>query len=79
MYGSTSNRSSTEVNIGTGKIVSDPSLNVDNAMEIGNREMQSYEQGWPLSFYNTLHKSVRTMASPRTHIKVGDILVDVYR
>ena len=44
------------VNIVTGQVLSHPSLNVDNATELGTKQMEEFERTWPVSFHETLHK-----------------------
>ena len=51
------------VNIVTGQVLSHPSLNVDNATELGTKQMEEFERTWPASFHETLHKCVTTMAA----------------
>ena len=51
------------MNIVTGQVLTHPSLNVDNATELGTKQMDEFERTWPASFHETLHKSVTTMAA----------------
>ena len=44
------------VNIVTGQVLTHPSLNVDNATELGTKQMEEFERTWPVSFHETLHK-----------------------
>ena len=60
------------VNIVTGQVISDPSVNIDNAIQIGRAQMEQFENGWPESFHETIHKSVTTMPTGRKSIRVGD-------
>jgi len=60
------------VNIVTGQVVSNKSINVDNAFQIGSKQMESFEGGWPETFHQTIHRSVVTMAIDRKHIQVAD-------
>ena len=61
------------VNIVTGQVSTHPSLNVDNAVHLGTKQMESFEKGWPASFHETIHKCVTTMTVSRKHIKVNDM------
>ena len=51
------------VNIVTGQVLAHPSLNVDNATELGTKQMEEFERTWPASFHETLHQCVTTMAA----------------
>ena len=46
------------VNIVTVQVLTHPSLNVDNATELGTKQMEEFERTWPASFRETLHKCV---------------------
>ena len=59
------------VNIVTGQVISYESVNVDAAYEIGTNQMNTFENGWPESFHETIHNSVKTMSTGRKHIKVA--------
>lgn len=59
------------VNIVTGQVLSDVIINVDKAVDIGKQQMEKFEKSWPKGFHDSLHKSVKTMASAKKHIKVG--------
>ncbi len=63
------------VNIVTGKVVTHPQVNVDNAIHLGTTQMAKFEQSLPGGFYGTLSKCVNTMALTRKHIKVGETKV----
>ena len=63
------------VNIVTGKVVSHPLVNVENAVEIGKSQMQSFVTSWPEGFHDTIQKTINTMAMSRKHLKVGDAKV----
>ena len=60
------------VNIVTGQVISSPSVNADNAVLLGKAQMDDFENGWPESFHETLHKSVTTMSTGRKSIRIGD-------
>ena len=51
------------VNIVTGQVLTHSSLNVDNATELGTKQMEEFERTWPASCHETLHKCVTTMAA----------------
>ncbi|KAK3106543.1 hypothetical protein FSP39_022295 [Pinctada imbricata] len=59
------------INIVSGRVSPD-SVNVDNALEIGKKQMSEFEQSLPNGFYNTLSKRVVTMSVGRKSVKVGD-------
>ncbi|KAK5922319.1 hypothetical protein CgunFtcFv8_019592 [Champsocephalus gunnari] len=61
------------LNIVTGKVVDHPSVNVDKAVELGTKQMETFEAGWPASFHAPIQKCVTMMAAFRKHIKVGDM------
>ena len=50
------------VNIVTGQVVTNKSVNVYSAYDLGMTQMELFEQGWPTSFHETIHKEVTTMA-----------------
>ena len=60
------------VNIVTGKIVSHPSVNVDNAVVIGKKQMESFEESLPAGFHKAIQSKVHTMAVSRKHIKISE-------
>ena len=51
------------VTIVTGQVLTHLSLYVDNATELGTKQMDEFERTWPASFHETLHKCVTTMAA----------------
>ena len=51
------------VDLYSGKVVQDPNLNVDQALDVGTAQMLDYESRWPLGFYRKLLKNVKTMAA----------------
>ena len=63
------------VNVVTGKVVTNPSVNVSNALQLGRAQMENFEDSWPNGFHDTIPKVVNTMGLSRKHIKVGDIKV----
>lgn len=60
------------VNIVTGQIISNESVNVDNAYQVGTNQMKLFENGWPESFHGPIHKSVTTMYFGEKNIKVAE-------
>ena len=63
------------VNIVTGKVVSDPKVNVHQAIAIATAEMNSFEAGWPASFHGPIQK-VQTMAKADKYHKLEQMLGD---
>ena len=59
------------VTIVRGRIATDPTVNVREAVEIGTEMMKHYESTWPGGFHDTLPNKVRTMAITKKHIQVG--------
>lgn len=47
-------------------------MNVDQAPDIGQDQLKSFEATWPEGFHSTLHKSVKTMAVTKKHTKVEE-------
>ena len=60
------------INVVTGKVINHQSVNVNNAVMLGKRQMETFEQSWPDGFHDTIPKTVVTMANTRKSIKVGD-------
>ena len=63
------------VQIVSGRIATDPTVNVHEAVAIGTEMMKHYESTWPGGFHDTLPKKVRTMAITKKHIQVGSAKV----
>ena len=61
------------VNIVTGQVLTHSSVNVDNAPELGEQQMEEFERGLPDSFHETIHRRVTTMAVSQKHIEVNDM------
>ena len=59
------------VNIISGK-VAPPSVNVDNAVDIGEGMLQHFENTWPEGFYNTIPRKVETMTEKSKAFPVGE-------
>ena len=60
------------VNIVTGQVINNTSVNADNAIQIGRQQMEEFENGWPESFHETIHRSVTTIPTGKKSIRVGD-------
>ena len=52
--------------------MSPQNVNVHNALELGNRQMEEFEAGWPASFHKNLKKTVKTMPDVKKSIKIDD-------
>ena len=59
------------LNIVTGLHTSNK-VNVDEALEIGKKQMVEFETGWPKSFHKVLLKKVITMAASKKNITVNE-------
>jgi len=59
------------VQIVSGRIATDATVNVHDALAIGQKMMKDYETTWPDGFHTTLPKIVNTMAVTKKHIQVG--------
>ena len=64
------------VQIVSGRIAVDLTVNVHEAVAIETEMMRQYESTWPGGFHDTLPKKVCTMAIPKKHKQVG--LAKVY-
>ena len=51
-------------------VVTHPSVNVHNAVKLGQTQMDSFEKTWPGGFHDSIPKVVNTMTFPRKHIKL---------
>ena len=60
------------VNIVSGRL-SSPSVNVDEAVDIGTRQQESFESSLPEKFYAPLKKLCTAMDSVKMSIKIDDI------
>ena len=59
------------VNIVSGELAP-ASVNVENAVMIGETMLEDYEKTWPEGFNSTISKKVETMAASCKFIKIGD-------
>lgn len=60
------------VNVVTGQVTNHPSVNPDQALQLGQKQLEKFQQTWPESFYQPIPKVVHSMATTRKHIKVGE-------
>lgn len=51
------------INVFSGCIIDDPTVNVHEAIQVGAAEQQTFEDGWPASFHLKLAKKVKNMAA----------------
>ena len=51
------------INVFSGRIIDDPSLNAHDAVVIGAAEQQAFESKWPASFHCRIAKKVKNMAT----------------
>ena len=63
------------INIMTGEVARDESINVHNAIQIGNQQSQKFENEWPESFHNPISKKVVTMTRDRRAVTVDGIRI----
>ena len=66
------------VNIVSGKLAP-ASVNVENAVMIGETMLEDYEKTWPEGFNSTISKKVETMAASCDFVKIGDSQVQCSR
>ena len=59
------------MNIVSGKLAP-ASVNVENAVMIGETMLEDYEKTWPEGFNSTISKEVETMAASCKFVKIGD-------
>ena len=59
------------VNIVSGKLAP-ASVNLENAVMIGETMLEDYEKTWPEGFNSTISKKVETMAASCKFVKIGD-------
>ena len=59
------------INIVNG-MIGPSSVNVDEAIDIGTRQMKEFEESLPDGFYETISKKVETMAITKKSFRVGD-------
>ena len=57
------------------KIVVHQSVNVNNSIALGKTALKAFGKSWPSGFYDTISKSVNTMAMAQKNPKIGDIKV----
>ena len=65
------------INIVTGEVMMNDSINVDQAVELGKKQLQEFEAGWPESFHAPAKCSVITFTANKKSINVnGQKIVD---
>ena len=62
------------IQIVSGRICADTTVNIDEAVSIGEM-MEQYERTWPGGFYDTIPKKVHTMNVTKKHVQVGETKV----
>ena len=63
------------VNIFSGQIVDDPSVNAYDSIQIGTAQWHVYENSWQDGFHNPLKKSIKSMAAAtKKKVIIGDTL-----
>ena len=62
------------VYIVTGMVVTHPSVNVDDAVQLGHTQMESFKT-WSEGFHDTIHKVVNTLSFSRRHLKLEKVKV----
>ena len=63
------------VNISTGAINKDPTVNVENAVAIGLHQLSSFINKLPESFAKSIEKKVVVLKKDKKSIKIGDVQV----
>ena len=58
------------VNIVTGIVGTHPSVNVNDAVQLGHTQMESFKKTWPEGFHDTIHKVVNTLSFSCKHLKL---------
>ena len=71
LYSSSHSDGNNIVQIVSGRIATDPTVNVHEAVAIGTETIKHYESTWPGGVHDTRPKKVRTMAITKKHIQVG--------
>ena len=62
------------VNIVTGKVVVNPSVNVDS-VRLRKEQIKGFENSWPEGFHDRISKQIITMSIYHKHIRVADTIV----
>ena len=60
----------TIVNIVSGQMADD-TVNVQDAVASGTKQMQEFEKGWPEGFRSTISKKVKTVSDSRSISRLG--------
>ena len=50
--------------------VTHPSVNVDDAVQLGHTQMESFKKTWPEGFHDTIHKVVNTLSFSSEQVKL---------
>ena len=50
------------MNVVTGKVVCHSSVNVNNAIMVGKKQMEAFEPSWPEGFHDAIPRKVVTMS-----------------
>ena len=65
------------INIATGEVMTNEDINVDQAVELGKRQKEDFEAGWPEAFHETVKATVVTWTANKKSINVnGQKIVD---
>lgn len=59
------------INIVTGEVILNQEVNVDNALELGQKQQEEFESAWPDAFYKPLKRAAINMTASRKSIDVG--------
>ena len=63
------------MNVLTGKIKNDLSVDVDDSIQLGENKMKNFQKSLPGGFYDTISRKVKTMADGRKGVKAGKKVV----
>lgn len=58
------------INTVTGEVIRNESINVDQATELGNKQQEAFEAGWPKSFHEPVKGTVVTCSANKKAIDV---------
>ena len=66
------------INIVTGEVMMNESINVDQAIELGKKQQEEFEAGWPESFHEPVKGTIVTCSANKKAINInGQNIVDV--
>ena len=60
------------MNITTGKIITAPTVNVEESLRIGEQKLQEFEAKLPSRFYDPIKQTVKTLNVSRKGLKAGE-------